>query len=175
MAVEQVEQAAQIESDVTKMRETQHSYAPMKGIPPIPRNMTPTESNAKRLDWQPPKILPGEIVFWRRFGSGEEVVAIAHGTKNKTWTLTVMNVGIKEGVCYYDHMGDPAKNDPKACHSAPGTFRRTVFGQVVEKLLAGQGTVPDNVSMIEGLKAQVEALRAEVGRMISKATGKGKE
>lgn len=176
MSVEQVNQVTQIEVDITKRRETQHSYSPMKGMSPIPRNITPAEANARRLNWQPPKVLPGEIVFWRRFGSNEEVAAIIHGSKNMTWSMTVMNgIGVKDGVSYYDHTGDPAKNDPRACHSAPGTFRRTVFGHVVEKLLIAQGDQPDNVNAIEALKAQVEALRAEVGRMISKASGKAKE
>ncbi len=43
----------------------QDADAPMNNLPAITATMSSAEANAKRNDWVPPSIIPGELVFYR--------------------------------------------------------------------------------------------------------------
>jgi len=135
---------------------------PMHNLPAIPRNTSTVEANASRQTYTPPRFDPGEMVFYRKKGTGTECLAWVLKEQNKSFTLAVAenNNVIREisSVDYWDHT-DPnpeETGDPMAGHHIYGTFRRTVFGKKVLALLSSLngGQVPaDAGDFAEAIKS----------------------
>ena len=165
-----------------KMKQKQqeaNKTGPMRNLPPIPKRMTSAEASAKRLDWKGPKVIPGEFVFYRPHGANEEFPAFTTKMSNQTYTVYYFRPmhGVKEAssVAYHDHTGKPEGNDPMACFCQNGTIRKTIFGAAVEYLMGTvDSAMPDGVSDIEKIKAEVDALRGEVGKLLATKAGNKK-
>lgn len=147
---------------VTAAKAFINKNVPMNNLPPIPRNNSTAEANAQRQDYQPPKFFPGEMVFYRKKGTGTENLAWVLAEQNKSFTLAVAenNNVIREvkSVDYWDHT-DPkpeATGDPMAGHHVYGTFRRTIFGK---KVMAMMADLTDGIQLPEANNDQAELIR----------------
>lgn len=133
----------------SRIASAQDKYEPMRQLPAISRTMTTVEAQQRRMQWQPPNIIPGEFVFYRPSAGGDnnECCAFVLGFSNKTFKLkTFPNNkphGEKSSVAYYDHTeADPTlTSDPMAPWNNNGTFRRSVFGKLLaDMIIAKDGT-----------------------------------
>jgi len=144
-------------------------HMPMKNLPAIPRANSVAEAQAQRQAYQPPNIVPGEMVYYRRKAGNDEDLAFVLKMQNKSFSLRVAannNVFTEiNSVDYYDHTEEHPQmtGDPMAGHHSYGTFRRTPFGKMVLELVArmtGQGltdspafpATPSSVKLEEDLK-----------------------
>ena len=154
-----------------EMQQDARKVAPMRGLPLLIKKLSINEAQVKKRDWVPPNVIAGEVVFYRKHGTPEEFFGIVSGAINKTWTVWVFRPGQgieeRKNVSYYDHTGPEEKNDPYGAHNSNGTFRRTIFGQTVERVLNLTIGKVDSSGEIEAIRAQLEALRGEVGKLIA--------
>ncbi len=172
------------ENTEVQMQQDIRKVAPMRGLPVLIKKLSINEAQVKKRDWIPPNVIAGEVVFYRKHGTPEEFFGIVSGAINKTWTVWYFRPGQgieeRKNVSYYDHTGSEDKNDPYGPHNSNGTFRRTIFGQTVERVLNMTISKVDSTSEIEAIKSQLEALRGEIGKLIAanaamNETPKGKQ
>lgn len=157
---------------------------PMRSLPAIPKTMTPSEAEQKRLNFEFPDMIPGEPVFYRRKADGgnSEDIGWFQKAYGRTATISIARPGYtieeKTSVGYWDHTeSNPVlSGDPKAPFNNNGTFRRTEFGKRMAAVIK-TGALMDIDKLKRELTDEVlAAVQAELDKM-SKASvtdGRGK-
>lgn len=146
----------------------QTKHGPMRNLPAINRTMTTVEAEQRRQVWQPPNVVHGEFVFYRRAQGNDEVAAWVIRSTNKTFHLIVAapnyTLAEKTSVAYYDHTeaNPELTGDPKAAWNNNGTFRRTEFGMKLANMIAKQDDAASNAVEFSGLMNDLIAAQQQI-------------